>query len=403
MNFYKPPIDPRIVRPHYSKTLEGRKDILLTGHSHRVWPDVVEEGQMRPIELARAHVDRKWVKYIFGEVVPQFQHLVAKRAGISKPELIAFGENTHELVTRVLSCFSWNSDTKIVSTGSEFQSLTRQLLRLKEEGVDIELVSTEDKTTLTDRLVDAITPGTDVIVVSTIFFNDGYILQDLKQIIEKARRMGAVVIFDAYHQFNVRELDIDALGADIFVTAGGYKYAEYGEGGAWLKIPENCDMRPMISGWFADFESLEEKGYPYPVRYGPDYFRFLGATKDISGLCRAISALEFMDHEGLTVELLAANSLYQTAYMIGLFDELGLEKSGVRLLSSRVDSERGPIVAFEFSDKKKARGTCLALEMEGVLSDNRGPILRAAPAEYTLGEEIEEGMRRLARAIKEAV
>ena len=166
---YNPPIDPNRIRPHYSKSLKPG-EIYLTGHSHRLWPDVAAEGQMVPVRLAWEHKDRKWGT-IFGEVIPKFQRLVAQRIGVGKPELIAFGENTHELVTKVLSCFPWDSRTRIVSTSAEFFSLKRQLLRLREDGVEVDFVPTEDKMNRTEKILEAITTGTTIVMISTVFFN----------------------------------------------------------------------------------------------------------------------------------------------------------------------------------------------------------------------------------------
>jgi len=138
---YNPPIDAERIRPHYSNTLSN-VEVLLTGHSHRAWPDLVEQAQLRPVKLAQIKLDHKW-EAIFGEIIPKFQELVARRIGTGKPNHIANGENTHELVTRVLSCFPWDSRTRFVTTDSEFHSMRRQLSRLEEEGVNVAYVPTQ--------------------------------------------------------------------------------------------------------------------------------------------------------------------------------------------------------------------------------------------------------------------
>ena len=391
---YNPPINAERIRPYYSNTLTN-VEVLLTGHSHRAWPDLVEQAQLRPVKLAQIQLDHKW-EAIFGEIIPKFQKLVAKRIGTDKPDHIANGENTHELVTRVLSCFPWDSRTRFVTTDSEFHSMRRQLNRLEEEGVNVAYVPTQDKSSLTERLVKAITPGTNVVLASTVFFNEGYVLQEVPRIIARAREVGAVVVLDAYHHFNARRLEADKLGRDVFIAGGGYKYASGGEGAAWLKVPENCTLRPAITGWFADFKALEAEEYPKPVQYGEAAQRFLGATRDISGICRQIAVLEWMNKMRMTVDLLERNHNHQTKYIIRLFDDSGLSDLGASLLSSRKDSERGPFVAIDLGSSTRAHNTYQRLLNDySVLTDTRGSILRLGPAPYTTKDELDRGMESL--------
>jgi selenocysteine lyase/cysteine desulfurase len=391
---YDPPIDASAVRPHYKRTLHPDR-ILLTAHSHRAWPDRIASGQIDALDLAFEWADQKWSR-VFGEVIPEFQRMVAARIGTDRPELIANGENCHELVTRLLSCFPWDERTRVVTTDSEFHSTKRQLYRLEEEGVKVDYVSAIKKERLTERLCEAITAATDIAIVSSVFFTDGFILQDAAAIAEKARKTGTTLVFDAYHQFNVRQMDTDAIGRDVFVTAAGYKYAGCGEGAAWMKIPENCSLRPRITGWFADFASLEKERYPRPVEYGPDGQRFLGATRDLSGICRQIEVFRFMDELDWTVDRLERNNLHQTAYMIHLYDDLGLEDHGARLLSSRNDGERGPFLALDVGSTEAARKTYHELlERHQVWTDTRGSIVRFGPAPYTTGDELVRGMESL--------
>ncbi|OFW12343.1 MAG: hypothetical protein A3H29_18710 [Acidobacteria bacterium RIFCSPLOWO2_02_FULL_67_21] len=72
-------------------------------------------------------------------------------------------------------------------------------------------------------------------------------------------RAGAAFLVDAYHHLNVVPFDLRALGLlDAFVTGGGYKYCQLGEGNAFLRVPPDRRMRPVLTGWFAEFHALEE-------------------------------------------------------------------------------------------------------------------------------------------------
>ncbi len=406
---YNPPIDPTSLRCLYSRTLNAAEQtddkapnrILLTGHSHQAQPDVADEAARYATSLAHKFVDDKW-GVIFGEVLPEFQKGIAKRIGCADPNSIINGHNTHELVSPFLSSWHWDHETRIVSTSSEFQSLLRQLLALQgQRDVDVEFVSTEDKDSLTDRIVKAITPGTNAVLVSTVFFNDGFVLQDVPRIVEKASSVGASVLLDAAHMCNVRMMNVDRDYGDAFVTGTGYKYAQGGEGAAWLRVPKSTRLIPTITGWFADFPALKEEKYPVPIRYNEGAAKFAGATFDATGLCRQNAAFKLMDERGLTVELLERNNLYQTKYLMDVFEEFGLRKYNCEVVSSPLDARRGPFLAIDIGTAERAGKVQSMLKNDyAIWTDNRGKILRLGPAPYTLQEELDWGMRYLSETLK---
>src|SRR6185503_12653524 len=74
--------------------------LLLTGHSHQAWPDVSFEAQQRAWLDAAEFVDGKWDKAAEQAALVRagFRRLLGDPDGD-----IALGQNTHELVTRLLS------------------------------------------------------------------------------------------------------------------------------------------------------------------------------------------------------------------------------------------------------------------------------------------------------------
>ena len=84
---------------HYSRFHVAER-LLLTGHSHQAWPDVGFEAQQRAWLDAAELVDEKWDRASeqAARVQEGFRRLLGDRDGD-----IALGQNTHELVTRLLS------------------------------------------------------------------------------------------------------------------------------------------------------------------------------------------------------------------------------------------------------------------------------------------------------------
>ncbi len=178
------------------------------------------------------------------------------------------------------------------------------------------------------------------------------------------------------------------------MTAGGYKYAEFGEGVCWLRVPTGSTLRPLYTGWFADFGALSgtQGGR---VAYGPGGARFAGATFDATPFYRAHAVLRHWHRFGLDVARLRAVSTRQTRRILEGLDAAG--HAGA-VVSSRDDARRGGFVAVRAPG---ADAIVKRLRAEGVLVDARNDVLRLGPAPYLTDDEIDRGVRAVARALHE--
>src|SRR3989442_3941585 len=102
------------------------------------------------------------------------------------------------------------------------------------------------------------------------------------------------------------------------MVGGGYKYCQLGEGNGFLRIPPECALRPVITGWFSEFEALAAGGAAGPVTYGPGAARFAGATFDPTSHYRAARVFDFFEELELTPDLLRQLSLDQVGLLAGL-------------------------------------------------------------------------------------
>jgi kynureninase len=381
-------IDPTALRPHYSSFLrEGR--ILLTGHSHQAWPDVAREGQLRAWEDAAELVDDKWERAF--QVADSVREAIAKRIGAQKSE-IALGSSTHELVTRFLSALDLRARPHLVTTSGEFHSMHRQLMRLAEAGVSIDVVPWHPVDTLAERLAEKVRDDTAALLASTVLFETSTVVPHLRVAIEAAHRRGAAVLLDAYHAFGVLPFTLAELGPDpMFVTAGGYKYAQWGEGNCFLRVPPGCNMRPIYTGWFSDFAHLAEMRSSGKIGYGTrgaDLFG--GSTYDPTSHYRAQSVIEFFERHELDLPRLRALSLAQTGRILSQLD-------GFDVLTPRNEAARAGFVALRVPNAANVVG---ALRERGVYTDSRGEVLRLGPAPYVSQGEIDAAVAHLREIVQ---
>jgi len=384
---------PNSLAPHYSR-FRVTERILLTGHSHQAWPDVAFEAHQRAWLDAAELVDGKWDR--------AFEQAARVRAGFARllgdvPENIALGQNTHELVTRWLSALSLTMRRRIVTTSGEFHTIRRQLDRLAEEGLEIIRVPARPVEELAARVAREVDDRTLAVMVSSVLFETAEIVPDLHGIAEACEVHGVPLLVDAYHHLNVVPFDVRATGLEgAFVTGGGYKYCQLGEGNCFLRVPPGTRLRPVLTGWFAEFQALETANrQPGEVTYPAGAAAFAGATYDPTSHYRAAAVFDFHAAQGLTADHLRAVSTHQVGLLNNAIAALDLDPSTARVVDMPADRRAG----FLAVRSPHASDLVRALRQAGVSADSRGEILRLGPAPYVSDEQLLDAVAKLSRVV----
>jgi kynureninase len=408
---------PNLLAPHYSRFRVGQR-LLLTGHSHQAWPDVAFDGHQEAFEDAALYTDDKW-EGAFGraEAVRDGYRLLL---GDLEAE-IALAASTHELVVRFLSCLDLRSRPRLVTTDGEFHSLRRQLARLAEEGVGLVRLPAEPVDTLAERMGAATDSGTAAVLVSAVMFETSRIVPGLDRLAEACRDHGAELLVDVYHAlgpvpFRVKERGL----ASAWVTGGGYKYLQLGEGNAFLRVPEHAsEVRPVITGWFAEFDQVggnapapesrtagdadagdaEDPGdvRPGTVAYPEGAARFAGATYDPTSHYRAARVFDFFAEQNLTPRLLRKLYQHQLGVLAQSFDNLDLAADLVTRDHQAPLESLGGFLALRTPHAGELRAE---LAERGVMTDSRGPYLRFGPAPYLTDVQLQAAMSVLGECVR---
>lgn len=368
-------------RKYYSEFLEANPNLIhMAAHSHHYWPDVAREANEESYNDAVNLIDNKWSK-IIGEVVPSSQALISKMLNFSRPEDIAFASNTHEILMRLLSCFP--DQLNVLTTDSEFHSASRQFARLEElERVSITRVSADSPDFLQEFEKEIKSGKHNFIFLSHVFFTTGKLVcaNDIKKLV-KARPASSVFCLDGYHSFCALPLDLSEIEDDIFYLAGGYKYAQAGEGMCFMTLPKNCELRPVDTGWFASFDSLKNSNLE--VAYANNGWRFAGSTRDFTAHYRFNKIWETFFSDGHSI---ASMTEYIKNLQTHFLDNNPLLD---RFYASDI-KKVGRFLTLKTGSSALSERLYEALKGQGILTDYRGENLRFGFGLYLNQEDVKK-------------
>jgi selenocysteine lyase/cysteine desulfurase len=384
-------------RDHFSRFFAADPSRLhLAAHSHHAWPDVTEAAQQMAWADAVRLADRKW-DTVFGEVVPAVQTHVARRLGLSDPSTIAVAPNTFDFVRRLLSCLPPGRPGRVLTSDAEFHSFTRQTARLEEEGgLEVTRIPAEPFDTFPERFAEAAAAGEhDLVFVSQVFFDSGFVIEDLPALVGAVRGPDTLVVVDGYHGFMAIPTDLRAIENRAFYLAGGYKYAMAGEGACFMHCPPGIAPRPPDTGWYAAFGAIAERADR--IGYAPSGGRFLGATFDPSGLYRFNAVMDWLDRLALSVADIDAHVrgvilAFQEALSARSIDDLDED----RLLRHPGRDVMGHFLTFRTDRAGDIQSRLMAAD---IVTDHRRDRLRFGFGLYHDAERTQEYVERIAAAL----
>lgn len=349
----------------------------FAAHSHHPWPDVSYEAHRQAWVDAATLADDKW-EHIFGSVIPDTRDQIAAVLGLARGETITFAPNTHEFLVRLFSCFE--PPVRMLASGSEFHSFTRQSRRWEEAGLAIvDRVPAQPFDTFAERFTAEARSGAhDLIYLSHVFFDSGFVVPEIDRIVSAISDQKAFFVIDGYHSFMALPVDLGAIQDRAFFIAGGYKYAMSGEGVCFMHCPPGYGPRPVDTGWYAGFGQLES-GVGGEIQYADNAERFAGATYDPSGIYRMGAVLSWLASEKADPPWIHDQAIrLQETFL----DSVDLPW----LLIPPSGAERGNFLTFQVED---APNVYHLLHDRRVITDYRGDRLRIGFGIYQDRHDVE--------------
>jgi kynureninase len=304
--------------------------------------------------------------------------------------------STHQNVTTcqavVASCFDFSGKrNKVVYSDLNFPSVMYFWEAQQSRGARVHMVKTDDGVTVPlERMLDAIDENTLLVPMSHVIFRSAFI-QDAKAIIEKAHKVGAMVVLDTFQSLGSVPVDVQALNAD-FACGGVLKWLCGGPGVGYLYVRPDLGQKlePKFTGWFAHQNPFGfETG---PIRYGDPPFRFMNGTSHVPALEAARPGLKIIGEVG--IDRIREKSRRQTSRLIELAD-----KHGWRVNTPRDPAKRGGTVSIDMPDSQEV---CRELLKREIMVDWRPKAgVRMSPHFYNTDEELETGISAVEEILKE--
>jgi kynureninase len=309
----------------------------------------------------------------------------------ARPGEISLHQNVTLTQAVISSCFDFHAPrNKVVMVELEFPSIQYFYQEHRRHGARVEIVPTPDNIRIDlDKVLAAIDETTLLVPISQVLFRSSYIV-DMRAIIERAHRVGAYVILDAFQAAGTIPLDVRSLGAD-FAVGGVLKWLCGGPGVAYLYVREDlrAKLSPSLTGWIAHRRPFAFETGAIDAR--EDSFRYLNGTPHIPALYACQPALEILNKVGIAA--IREKSIRMTTRLIE-----GAKSRGWRVNTPDKPEERAGTVSV---DCPHAYEVCRELISREILVDFRPKAgVRISPHFYNTENECDFALAQMEEILK---
>ena len=264
---------------------------------------------------------------------------VAKLLGVD-PAAVAFLAHASEGLNQAVHAVDWRAGDNCVVADIEYPSLVYPVSALRERGVEVRVVATENHYLSVDRLAAAVDRRTRLVLVSHVSYLTGQRI-DLARCAEIARGVGAWLAVDATHGLGVAPVPGELCD---FVVSSCYKWllATHGVGIFAYNAARVGPLAPATLGWHS-VAHRAGRAAPLDVPLRPDAARLEAGNPSLLGLFVLDNALQAL--EGLDPRAVLAH-----AHALGGELIAGLRRIGRRVITPDAEAERAGNVCFLADD-----------------------------------------------------
>jgi len=315
---------------------------------------------------------------------------IAPLIGANKGE-ISLHQNVTLTQAVISSCFDFRGPrNKIVMVDLEFPSIQYFYHEQRRLGARVEVVPSDNPIRFDlEKFLAAIDETTLLVPISLVLFRSAFIV-NARAIIERAHRVGAHVVLDAFQAAGTIPVDVRSSGTD-FAVGGVLKWLCGGPGVAYLYVREDlrAKLKPSLTGWSAHRRPFAFETGPIDPR--EDSYRYLNGTPHIPALFACRPALDILNQIGIAA--IREKSVRMTRRLLD-----GAKSRGWQVNTPENPAERAGTVSVGCPH---AREVCRELLAREILVDYRPKAgVRLSPHFYNREEECDLALAEIEEILK---
>jgi cysteine desulfurase/selenocysteine lyase len=252
---------------------------------------------------------------------------VAKFVHARGPEEIVWTRGTTEALNLVAS--SWgganlcSGDEIILTVTEHYSSLVPWQMAAQRANARVRILDVEDDGRLRLDQLDSLLSERTKLVTFPHVSNVLGLINPVKEICERAHRVGALVLVDGAQSTPHFSVDMQKLGCDFFAFSGHKMFGPMGIGVLWARREILDRMPPYQSGSNMAHDVEMESA---PTHFAEGALKFEAGTPNVPGAVGLAAAVEFL--ESLGRETLWKREQELTRYALSRFKEV----KGLRIL-----------------------------------------------------------------------
>ena len=268
---------------------------------------------------------------------------LAKFIGAADSAELVWTRGTTEAINLVAG--SWGLDTLaegdeiLLSSLEHHSNIVPWQLVARRTGARLRYIEMDEQGRLIiDDLPGLITDRTRMVSISHISNALGTV-NPVREIVEQAKRVGALVLVDGAQAVPHRRVDVQELGCDFYAFSGHKMCGPTGTGGLWARRSLLESMPPYHGGG----EMIRIVGREEST-WAEIPHKFEAGTPNIAGAIALGAAADFLDEVGF--DAIAEHERDLLAYALGRLDDLG----GIHIYGPTDLDERSGVISFTMGD-----------------------------------------------------
>ena len=268
---------------------------------------------------------------------------LAKFIGAADSAELVWTRGTTEAINLVAG--SWGLDTLgegdeiLLSSMEHHSNIVPWQLVAHRTGARLRYIEMDEQGRLIiDDLPDLLTDRTRIVAFSHISNALGTV-NPVREIVERAKRVGSLVLIDGAQAVPHRRIDVQELGCDFYTFSGHKMCGPTGSGGLWARRSLLEAMPPYHGGG----EMIRTVGRDEST-WAEIPHKFEAGTPNIAGAIVLGVAADFLDEAGF--DAIAEHERDLLAYALERLDDLG----GVHVYGPTDLDERSGVISFTMGD-----------------------------------------------------